>query len=285
MTAGRGIGGVFVAGIAAVGCVAGGVAGLAVHLTLSAVVEREGMAFKEGGAPGLAGVAVIAALAKETGVNVGLLVAGGAARRRAAVLVILVAVGALNGGVLTGERKHLLVVEPVQPVGAVVADQAVLAVLLGVFLNKGRIFGRVAGQAGLRVEGHVAGIFVAGGAGHGLVLVIDRVARQGEARETVVKCFLLKLRRAPAKAGVAGSAVAAKQAGMRGGFLMAAGAGLIGLGILVIAVALLAGQRAVFAHQRKVRIGMVKRGQRRFGGVKFSPAVVLMASRAGMRLR
>ena len=80
VAASRQIGGVFVAGVAAVSGIGCGVAGFTINFALAAVIEGEGMALKQGRAPALDGMAVITALTKEPGMDGRFLVARSAAR-------------------------------------------------------------------------------------------------------------------------------------------------------------------------------------------------------------
>ena len=143
VAASRQIGGMFVAGVAAVRGIGCGVACFTVDFALAAMIEREGMAFKQGRAPALDGMAVIAALTKEPGMNGRFFVALGAARRSAAVLFVLVAGFALQIGMLVFQWKSNLMVKTVQAVDAVVASQAVVTVLLDMFLHKRLVVGGV----------------------------------------------------------------------------------------------------------------------------------------------
>jgi hypothetical protein len=89
-------------------------------------------------------MAVITTLAKKSGMDSRLFMAGSAARRGTAVLVVLVAGLTLQVGMLILQWKSDLVVKPVEAVDAIVACQAVRAVLLDVLLHENLVVGGVA---------------------------------------------------------------------------------------------------------------------------------------------
>ena len=131
-----------------------GMTGLAGDFTaVTAMIQRESMFPQRGWTPGLVGVAVFAARAKETGMDGRFFMAGNTQRRCTAELIVLVAVLALQVAVLSIERKYHLVVKTVQAVHPVMANQTVCAVLLNVFIHKSCIMVAVTVLARLRVKG------------------------------------------------------------------------------------------------------------------------------------
>jgi len=94
---------------------------------------------------------------------------------------------------------------------------------------------------------------MAGSASHSRFVKIQRVAGQGKARQAMIKSPILKFGRSPIEGSVAGSAVSAQQPQMSGGLAVAGDAGCIGGAEVIIGMALVADQHAMFAGQRKDR--------------------------------
>ena len=165
---------VIVAGVAGIYLVHTSMAGLAGHLTLASVIDRESMLAQGGWLPGVGSMAIFTAGAKETGMDDGFLVAIHTFCGCAAIHVILMAVGAVDGGVFTGEGKDRLVGEPFQSVYAVVTGHTVRPILGQVLLHEGLVVVRVATDADR--SGGLAGVAgMARGAVHGLAGVIHRM--------------------------------------------------------------------------------------------------------------
>jgi hypothetical protein len=278
------IGRVIVASIARIFAVGRGMAGLTGNFAaVASVVQREGMFPQGGGAPGLVSMAVFAARAKEPGVDRGVLVAGNALRRGPAELVVFVAVRALQIGVLSVQGKYHHVVETVQAVHPVMANQAVCAILLDVLIHKGRVVCAVATLARLWIEGQLLP-GVAGSAQHGRLVVIHGVHVERELGGTVVKGHVINFGRAPIKSGVAGRAVGAEHSRVALWFLMAGYTVGLCAGERIRAVAVFTFQRAVFARQREIGKRVVERNQGRLRGVKIAAFMFLVAGGAGARL-
>ena len=148
-------------------------------------------------------------------------------------------------------------VEAVQAVDTVVANQALGAVLLDVFLHEGRVVIRMAGLAGLRVEADVLAE-VAGRTRQGDLVVIQRVTGQGETGVAMIKSLALIGSGLPIESGVAGGAIHAEHSGVGSRLGVAGHAFRLQAGKLIVDMATLAFQGAVVAGKRKVGTGMVK---------------------------
>ncbi len=193
------------------------------------------------------------------------------------------AVGALQVGVLAVQREGHLVVEAMQTIDAIVANQALRAELLGMFLHKGRVVICMAGLTGLRIEAEVLAE-VAGFTGQGRLVVIKRVTGQGEACVAMVKGLALISGGTPIESGVAGGAIHAEHPGMGGWLGMAGHAFGLQAGKRRAAMAALAFQGTVVAGKRKAGTSMVKGSQRGLGRIELAPLVFAMAAAAVARL-
>ena len=172
--------------------------------------EREVVRPQRGRLPGAAGVAVIAALAKDAGVQFRLCVASGTGGRCVSKLSGFVAFQAGKVGMLAGQREGYFVHETMQAVFAIMTGQAVLSVGIQMLLHENFVVLTVAGDAGRQVLGQVRLAWILGVAafaGHGLPGIIFEVDSQGKARQTMIKGFARQGDVVPVKGVVAGLAV------------------------------------------------------------------------------
>lgn len=192
-------------------------ASLARKRGVGTVVEREGMAFEEGRAPGLSGVAVLALQAKETGVNLGFGVAGDAGGGRI-YEGLCMAVQAGKGGMNAIQGKEVGMVEVRHAVDAIMAIQTNRPKLLQVGLHEERVVLVVAVQAGLGLE-LIEASRVTGGAAHGLAGVTLAVTSQAETGAgEVLESLPLPGHSLPVLRGMAFGAILAEQAQVQLGF-------------------------------------------------------------------
>jgi hypothetical protein len=197
-------------------------AGLAGKRCVGAMVERERMVFKEGGTPGLGGMAVLALQAKETGMNFGFSVAGDTSRG-CIYERLCMAVQTFKGCVNAIQGEEVGMVEIRHAIDAVVAIQASRPKLLQVGLHEERVVLVVAVQAGLGLE-LIEASRVTGGAAHGLAGVFLGVTGQAEAGAgEVLEGLPLPGHSVPVLGGVAFGAVLAEKAKVELGFCMATG--------------------------------------------------------------
>ena len=226
-------------------------AGLAGNFTAVAAVVQGKSMFPQGGrAPALVRVAIIAARAEEPGMDGRFLVASNTLRRCTAKLIVLVAVRALQVGMLSVKGKYHLVIKTMQAVHPIMANQAVCTVLLNVLIHKSGIVVAVAVLAGLGVKRQLLS-GVTGGAQHGRLAVIHGMPVEGKLGETVVKSDVINFGRAPIKGGVAGRAVGTEHPRVTFWLFMAGCTVCFCRGEGICAVALLTFQCAVFTCQWK----------------------------------
>ena len=249
---------VFVARFARIFAVSCGMAGLAGNFAaVTAVIQREGMFPQRGRAPGLVGVTVFATRAKESSVDGRFFMAGNTQRRCAAELIVLVAVLALQVVVFSIEGKYYLVVKAMQAVDPIMANQALCAVLLNVFIHKRCIVVAVTVLARLRVKRKLLP-GMAGGAQQGRLVVIHGMHVERKFSETVVKCNVINFGRTPIKGRMTGCTVGAEHSCVTFGLFMAGGTVCFCISKGIRGVALFTYQGAVFTCQGKTGKGMVK---------------------------
>ena len=149
------------------------------------------------------------------------------------------------------QRKDHHVIEAVQAVDPIVANQTLRAVLLDVFIHKSFIVIAVAVQTRLWVKGQFL-IGMAGCAQYGRLVVIHGMYVKGKFGEAVVESHVVNLGRTPIKSRVAGRAVGAEHPCVALRFAVAGNAVRFCAGESSIgAVAFFTLQGAMFASQRE----------------------------------
>ena len=272
---------VIVTGIASERLVFREVTGGAVRFLFSPVIKREGVLLQQPWLPGLAGVAVLAFLPEEPGVQFGLLVACRACPRCAAELLLRVAALAGQVGMHAVQGKDARMVECVHAVDPVVTGDTIRSKLFLVLLHEFAVVLCVTLRAGRRCN-RAGRAGMARGAGEGFLVVTERVARQDEARLSVVEGGTFKGGGFPTPIRMTGRAIQAEHPGMLWRLRMASGAFRVGLVVTGPGMAGLAFQNGVLPAERQASLFMVKLFQGGGGWIKIATFVFGMAGGAAV---
>ena len=270
---------VIVTGIAVECLVLSEVTGGAVHILISPVIKREGVLLQQPRLPGLAGVAILALLPEEPGVQFGFLMARHTRPRRAAEFLLRVAALAGQVGMHAVQWKDARVVKSVHAVNSVMAGHAIWSKLLLVLLHEFGVVLRVTFRAGLRRD-RGGGAGMARGAGEGFLVVAERVAGQNEARLIVVEGYTFECGRFPTPIRMTRCTVKAEHAGMLRRLHMASGAFRISLVVTAAGVACLAFQNSMFPAERQACLCMIKPFQGGGGWIELTSFVFGMTGGA-----